>query len=447
MKKNSDLKGKLFRNFGANAYGQIVTIFIQLLSVPLFLYYWGVSLYGEWLILSAVPFYLSLSEMGFATVAANMMTIEFTQGNKKKVLEIYQSTWIFVCSVSFIVALIFYILIFYVPFNNILSINLISGKDASSILLVLTVYVLLGLQQGVLNAAYRTIGKYAFATVFFHSTRLLEWFSVVLVLVFSGSPFTVAIFMVLIRFIALVVAWLHLRLRYAWLRQGVNQAKLKTIRELFKPASAFMAFPLGLAFSMQGMILVVGATLGGASVAIFATYRTLVRVLVQMVTMLNQAFWPEMTSAYGARNTKLVAKLYRKSSFISFWVAFLGGLMLAIFGDQILKVWTHNEIGGYQAMFFLMLLGSFLNVLWQPSWVLLMSINRHLDIAAYFIVFSVLGVVLSWFLMPMFGLNGAALALFIVEIPMLYLVNRKGVEVIGISFSSYIKSIIFNVSR
>ena len=80
------LKSKLLRNLGANAYGQLITVVTQLVSVPLFLHYWGVTLYGEWLILSAVPAYLALSDIGFASSAANDMTIRFAQGDRKGVL-------------------------------------------------------------------------------------------------------------------------------------------------------------------------------------------------------------------------------------------------------------------------------------------------------------------------------------------------------------------------
>ncbi|MEI8158789.1 MAG: hypothetical protein WCH60_18160 [Burkholderiales bacterium] len=65
----SSLKVKLLRNLGANPYGQLITIAIQLVSVPLYLHYWGVALYGEWLILSAIPAYLALSDIGFVSVA------------------------------------------------------------------------------------------------------------------------------------------------------------------------------------------------------------------------------------------------------------------------------------------------------------------------------------------------------------------------------------------
>ena len=79
---------RLFSGGLANIFGQIVTVIIQLISIPLLLAYWGVNLYGEWLLLSAIPVYLSMSDLGFGSVAANQMTMLMAKGDKKSALEV-----------------------------------------------------------------------------------------------------------------------------------------------------------------------------------------------------------------------------------------------------------------------------------------------------------------------------------------------------------------------
>jgi hypothetical protein len=69
------MRGRLIRGFGATALGPVVTAIVQIVSVPLFLHVWGAKLYGKWLIISAIPNYLALSDMGFATAACNDITM------------------------------------------------------------------------------------------------------------------------------------------------------------------------------------------------------------------------------------------------------------------------------------------------------------------------------------------------------------------------------------
>src|SRR5260370_24767798 len=69
------VRGRLIRGFGATALGPVVTAIIQLGTVPLLLHAWGAAKYGDWLLLSAVPSYLGLSDMGFGTASRTDMTI------------------------------------------------------------------------------------------------------------------------------------------------------------------------------------------------------------------------------------------------------------------------------------------------------------------------------------------------------------------------------------
>ena len=71
---DSRIVQRLFKGFGASLYGQAVVVVIQLAGVPILLSQWHAALYGEWLILFAIPAYLSLGDLGFSLSAANDMT-------------------------------------------------------------------------------------------------------------------------------------------------------------------------------------------------------------------------------------------------------------------------------------------------------------------------------------------------------------------------------------
>ena len=65
---------RLFRGIGANFLGQIINIVSRIVLVPLFLLAWGTDIYGEWLLLSSMVAYLSLTEMGAQLYIVNRMT-------------------------------------------------------------------------------------------------------------------------------------------------------------------------------------------------------------------------------------------------------------------------------------------------------------------------------------------------------------------------------------
>jgi len=441
------LKAKLLRNLGANAYGQLITVTIQLVSVPLFLHYWGVELYGEWLILSAIPAYLSMSDIGFASVAANDMTMRVAKDDKQGALEVYQSIWVFICAISLTVGCVLGLLIYAYPANEIFSINHISASHTQQLLIILMLSVLFGLQNSVLNAAFRAIGQYAYGTVAGNTVRLIEWIMSLVTLVLVDGVVMVALSILVVRLFGLITMWVILRRQAPWLNLGLRFASMGKIRELMKPALAFMAFPLGLALSLQSMVIIIGLILGPAAVVIFSTYRTLTRLLVQIITMLNQAIWPEMSAAYGAGKVELVSQLHRKSSSITFWIALAAVTVLSFIGEWIVGMWTRHAFEPNNTLLILLLTTTFLNVLWQTSWVVLMATNQHNKISVAFIISAAMGLLLSYLVMPYLGINGAGVTLIMVEISMFYIAVNNALKLLDDHWPSYIKSVLSNPLR
>ena len=77
---DNSTKRRLFLGFLSNVVSKFATSVIQLVQVPVFLHFWSVPLYGEWMIVTAIPTYLSLSNMGFGNVAGNEMTMMVARG-------------------------------------------------------------------------------------------------------------------------------------------------------------------------------------------------------------------------------------------------------------------------------------------------------------------------------------------------------------------------------
>ena len=439
----TSLKAKLLRNLGANAYGQGITILIQLASVPLYLHYWGVALYGEWLILSAIPAYLALSDIGFASVAANDMTMRVAHGDRRGALEVYQSIWLFISGVSVLVGSALAFVIYCVPVAAQFSITHISEAQTRQLLIVLMLYVLVGLQGGVLNAAFRAAGRYAYGTLLGNTVRLAEWAVSMVGLLLGGGVLAIAMLTLAIRLLGLLLMWLVLRKQERWLHLGTGAASVQQVRSLLKPAAAFMAFPLGLALSLQGMVLIIGMTLGAAAVVVFTAYRTLTRLLVQVITMLNQAVWPEISAAYGAKQLDLVRQLHRKGSSVTFWIALAAVGVLGVVGEWFVGLWTHNAFAQNHVLFALLLATTFLNVLWQTSWVVLMATNQHQKITFAFIVSAACALLAGTVVIPALGVGGAGLVVLMAELPMLYLAIRSALQLLHDQWPGYLRSTIF----
>jgi O-antigen/teichoic acid export membrane protein len=433
------LRNKLIKNFGANAYGQIVTTLIQLVSVPLYLKYWGVHIYGEWLILSSIPAYLALSDIGFASVAANDMTMKMAAKDLKGALCSYQSVWVLITLISFVFCVVCLITIELYSTVDLLNIKYINEEDVKIVLSFLVVYTLLGLQVNIVSSVFRAVGQYAVGAFAGNTARLAEWLVALLMLINGGGIVSVVITMFVIKSVSCFAMFLYARKIEKNLNIGIKYASLKEIGRLWKSAVAFMSFPLGLALGLQGTVLVIGATIGATAVVVYSTYRTLTRLLVQCVTLINQSVWPELSRAYGQKNIKLVIQIFRKVSSVCISVGLVAVGVLSVIGGGIIQIWTNHHFESNQTLLAVMLLGAFINICWQPSWVVLMAINRHSVISIYFVVETLVGLILSYFIASYFGIIGIATVLTLLEVPMAYLAIDKVLGVLNDSWTVYIK--------
>ena len=87
------LRGRLLRGVGATAISPLVVAVIQLGSVPLLLHAWGAARYGDWLLLSAIPIYLSLSDLGFGDASGSDMAMRVAANDRAGALRTFQSSW------------------------------------------------------------------------------------------------------------------------------------------------------------------------------------------------------------------------------------------------------------------------------------------------------------------------------------------------------------------
>jgi O-antigen/teichoic acid export membrane protein len=431
------LAARLARSLGAGVVGQVITAGIQFASVPLLLAAWGTQGYGEWLILSAVPAYLAMSDIGFATAAGNDMTMKAARGDSDGVLTSYQSVWLLTTAASLVVGAGALAAARFAPLAA-LGLQQTPEREARATLAILALYVVVGLQSSVLGTAFRAAGHYAAGLMLANAQRLLEFGAMVAAALLGCSMHLVALAYLAARFGSLLLTWAWLRRLSPWLELGVRHARLSRIRELALPAVSFLGFPLGNALGLQGALSVVGALLGPSAVPVFATHRTLVNAVQSIMGVLNSSVWPEFSLAYGGGEIALARKLHRLVCQISLWAALAAGAALAVSGKLILAVWTRGRIPFDVLLFGALLAAMLVRTLWFTSSVVPAAINRHNGIAAWYVGGSALALALSALWVRQVGLWSVGAALAAGDLLLAVVVTRRSLALLDDSLDNFI---------
>lgn len=430
-------RSRLLRGFGATVVGPVVTLVVQLVNVPLFLSFWGPRLYGEWLVLSAIPSYLALSDMGFGNVAGTEMTIQVAKGDRSAALKTFQSVWLFISLLSVAAALLVLALIFSCPVDAVFRIQTMPLSDVRMVLAFLSLFALATLQATLLTAAFQSDGQYALGILSLNVLRIVENLSVILLVINHASPVTVAAALLVARVVGTTSIGLLLCYKLPWLRFGYRAADVRSIKAITRPAIAFMAFPAGNALSIQGMTVLVGHLLGPIAVATFNPMRTMSRLVFQIVDSIKNAVWPELSSACGTENWGLGRRLHRSSCQIGFWVALLAVGCLGIVGPSVFRVWTRGRVEIDLTCFYLLLAVVVVNALWNTSSAVSIAVNKHERTALQYLCATASALVLGRLIVPYLHLTGAALSLLWVDSWMAVFVVRDSTRIVKDTTSEF----------
>jgi len=417
------VRNRLVNGFTANGFSQLSNIICQLLAVPVLLHYWGIELYGEWLILSTIPAYLAMSEMGFSSVAANEMTMLVAKRDRSEALKVFQSTSIFLIIISVVISIaVLWASLF--PITEWLNISSITKADVALIILIMGTQVIFGLQGGLINAGFRCDGNFALGIWLASATGLAETGLLLLSVFLGAQPLVVAMLVLSSRVVSFFVMRLILYRKSPWICYGVPQSAIRRIRQMARPSLAFMGFPIGNAIKNQGMLTVVGMTLGPAFVVVLSTTRTILNVAQKSLGMVSNAVWPEMSTAYGAGDMAMARKLHRGACKLSLWISLCAVLGLFCFGESVLEVWTRGEVPFDSVFFSLMLLVIFVHSLWFASYVVPAATNKHEKLSLVYLVGACLSIAIAMSITRQNGLTGIALSLLVVDLVMvLFVVN------------------------
>jgi O-antigen/teichoic acid export membrane protein len=400
---------------GASAFGPAVTALTQLVSVPVFLHYWGPRLYGEWLILTALPAYLGLSDLGFGNAAGNDMNLRTARGDREGALVTFQSTWVIITAISATVVILGLAGAFALPLREWLGLSLLSTREVNGGIAFFLVYTLLALQGSLILAGFRCDGHFATGILLINLFRLLETLVGTAAVVKRATPLQVAGVLLGVRFLATAVSAGLMLYASPWVRYGWGQVRSGRIRELWRPACAFMAFPAANALGIQGMVLVIGVRLGPLAVVVFSTLRTLTRLSLQVTEAIKNGLWPELCTAVGKREWPLARRLHGLACQLSLAATMLAAAFLGCAGGRVLSLWTGGRIGMDSATFTLLLLVVAANSVWTASSVVALATNCHVPLALAYLGATSISLVLAAVSTPRLHLPGAALSLLVVE--------------------------------
>ncbi|MCA1392276.1 hypothetical protein I6F33_11080 [Bradyrhizobium sp. BRP20] len=385
----------------------------QLILPPALLAWWGSDRYGEWLFITSLPTLLAVADLGFADAAASQMTMEIAKGQRAEATRIFQTILamtLLVC-VSLIVAATPLLYLDHVEIGRV-QLN----ADALAALYLVVCYSALLILSRLFLACLRAGQHYAESTLIYDAIQFLEGAAILWAAYMGKSFFVCALLYTCIRVVNIAYLVLLISRRMNWLRWGFGAFDWGAFRILFAPALAAMAMPIALALNFQGMIWIAGTTIGPAAAAILATVRTASRVVIQLVGIFSRAAMPIYSASVAVNNQRSRDVIDRIMRLLLLFLLLPGCALFGLFGPQLVRLWTHGHLDPPSVFVWLIAVGALFHGCWAFSANLLVSINKHVKFGFALVVISCVVTPIAWPAAKLFGLDGIAASLIVLEI-------------------------------
>lgn len=413
---------RLAITFTANAAGNLILIADKFFVLPMMLWAWNKDVVGIWFVVRSVPAFLSVGEMGFASVTANSMTFAVAKQDYELASLLYWSTlrllnWISIAGLALTVAALS-----LAPIAEWLGCNHPGFATATFFSALYTVSIF---QTQALYAAFRSIEMQAEATTAIQTIRVAELVAAIVALSFGGQLAALAATYAAVRLAGIVLMRLWLRKRIHWLHVD-RRASWSSVRELVRPSFAMAGITFAQSIQLQGYTLILSAFTTPATVASYNAMRILARLTLQVGQTVSRTSWPEVTSLL-AQNRRLEAyKLQRRGVFMTAGLTSLAALGLFLFGPWVFTVWTLRELEFIPSAFVMLTLSACLISITLACAVLQMAQSAHESISVLWCATIGVTLIVAVVLTPFIGEIGLTAIFLICDLVILTFVVLNG---------------------
>lgn len=394
----------------------ILSIILQLVSVPVCLHFWGAKGYGAWLAIFAASTLMRTVDGGYVTYAGNRLNLLYHQ-DRQELRRVLAAGSLGLGVLGLLQLALLALVMAFDGLGWLLGDAALAGSsNARAALVVLVVsWVLSGSYVGLIHRLMVPAG------LLYQSA----WWSM---------AFQALVFVAIMIAAALRLDLLGTSLLVAGVQAGIYIASADYLRrrlpEFFpwwraptwRLAAADLRGSLTFTFSgfMQqattnGMVLVVSGVLGAAVVPAFTTVRTLANLWTNVTTTLTSPLLPDMVRLHANHQPTKLLTLAKAHAWLLGTLVNLGILVSLPLLAWAYGLWTHGELrldarllAGLLAGILLANAGSFMSTY-------LAGINHVRAVRAIALLRGFVSLIVAWLLLPVIGLAAAGVGIMAAE--------------------------------
>ncbi len=432
---------RLVNNLSASVFARGSNAIHRIAIIPLLLWFLGPEQYGQWLVISAIPSWLSLSNFSLGSVAGNAISLAVARGDCVSARSLYSSTLAMITALSTIGMTMVLGVAWSISSTQGQTISSLAA-DSTMAILLLSASIFVSFFAEPFTTRLRAVGKAHLGIALSASLPWLESAFSLVALFFFSSLTSLAAATLLSRLAYCLIAWAGSRTAHPELFFRVSDVRAADIPMLLQKGVAYQAFPLGNAFVNQGMLLVVDAALGPRAVAVFGTARTLTRLATQLMDVINHSIWPEMSLLLGVGKLQQAQTVHRAAVASTLATGIASVVFAATIGPWLFDLWTLHTLSVSRALLILFSLSILGQSMWHASYFIHLAANKHEGVAVRYVGGAAVSLLLCYPLTKTWGLYGASLSTLAMDFCMIPYAVTAALQMTGDTLPEFVAGLI-----
>jgi O-antigen/teichoic acid export membrane protein len=401
----------------ATGFGRLVTVAYNFVLVPVLLSAWGIQIYGEWIVLSAIASMASLSNVGFVQASASEIIMRISAGDHEEAEKVMSTTLLSLILLAAIVFAIGAAIVHGTPPALLFSVKAISANEARLVVDLSLASVLIGFLTGPISAAIAANSGAGLPQTVLALIKVGELVVVAIVALAGGRPGNVASVLVLSGTLSVFALMMIMRHLTPWLHISPLRFDKATFRRLLHPSlGQFLLYASYNIIAIQLPRIVLGHLAGAAGVAVYSIAVTYTRAARMLTSSLAQSFQIELTRSYGEAKLALTVRLVETACQLGFWITGLATIAMLIGAGPAFEIWTRGRIGADHITIAVLGAATIFGAYNEGFMYLLSGVNRVWAIASGHFAASITALALGVAIYPFLGIRGFAATLILPEL-------------------------------
>ncbi len=343
---------RIFLTAGSSLLVKIISVSINLITVPLTLKYLGAERYGLWMSISSIMTLMAFADLGLGNGLLNAVSKSKGLNERDSAVEAVSSTFFILLLISIGLLFLFLAIYPFVSWDSIFNVVTPKAKQEAG----LTIFALIipflinmplgvvqriqeGNQEGYKFQLYQIIGS------------IFSFIALLLCIKFQiGLPGLVLSYSAGTIFALIINGFVIFTQEYKYLTPKIKYFNFNRSKLLFNTGLVFFVLNIFSLLSSTSDNIIIAHVIGVTKIAPFEIIKKI--FLFSMLTQfLIQPLWPAFNEAIAKGDMVWVSKTLNKALKLSIGFGALISLPLLIFGKQIICYWVGKE--------------------YEPSWLLL----------------------------------------------------------------------------